>query len=83
MSQKPTIEYPCEWSWRCLGEDEDGIRAAIEAAVGDTPCTVEPSHTSSSGRYTSLRVTLEVQDEAQRQAITDALGNDPRIRIVL
>lgn len=79
----PEITYPCRWGYRVIGTSREAVRAAIDEVVGDHDHTVEPSHTSASGRYVSYRLEVLVVDEAHRVRIYEALREPACIKIVL
>ena len=80
---RPEIDYPCAWSFRVIGEDEKKLRIAIADSVSWKDHTVEAGATSSKGRYVSLHVELEVEDEAERLRVYSELGAHPDVRMVL
>jgi putative lipoic acid-binding regulatory protein len=81
-NKKPDITYPCVWLYKVIGEDGTAITQAIKAVC---PVTISISHsnTSSSGKYCSLNVEIEVADEATRLAIYQNLKNHFAIKMVL
>jgi len=81
-SGKPEITYPCSWSYRIIGTDEDVMRDVIEVLAGDVMHSVETSRTSSSGKYIALVLTVEVRDEDHRLGIYHLLTKDPCIKYV-
>lgn len=80
--QKPEITYPCPWSYRVIGADEERLRAAIGFVVGDLQHSLRLANESSTGRYRSLALEVVVRDEAHRYSIFDALGKHPDVRFV-
>ena len=80
--QKPEITYPCLWSYKIIGEDQDFLREALLVACAPHPVAITHSHTSSGGRYHSMEGKLVVQDEATRLAIFDALKTHPAVKIL-
>ena len=80
---KPEITYPCRWPYRIVGTDESSIRQRVEAIAGERPFSLAPSQESSKGSYVSLRLEIEVPDQADRDAIFAALQADPAIKMVL
>jgi hypothetical protein len=80
---KPQIAYPCPWQYKVIGADSSLMRAAIGEILADCEYTVEPAHTSRTGKYCSLLVTLVVASEEHRLAIFAALANHGDIRVVL
>ncbi|MBD3239227.1 MAG: DUF493 family protein [Chitinivibrionales bacterium] len=81
--QKPHIDYPCNWSYRIIGQDEQLLRTAASVASGAKPHTVTKSNQSSGGKYCSLNVEVRVTSDADRQDIFRRLERDPAVKIVL
>jgi len=81
-NRKVVIDYPCLWHYTVIGSDEDAIRAAIAdvtAGAGD----ITASRRSAAGKYVSLSVALQVEDEHRRIAIYEALRKAPSVKMVL
>ncbi len=83
MQQRPEITYPCPWSYTVVGEGESELMAHIELALGGAEHRKTTSRHSKSGRYTSIEVTLLVQDEEQRLVVFRALQAHPAVRVVI
>ena len=79
----PDIDYPTDWIYRVIGEDEAAMRDAIAGIAGTAEHRVEAGNVSGGGRYRSLRVTVAVTDETHRVGIFRALGRHDSIRVVL
>jgi len=79
---KVSIEYPCCWRYRVIGSDEARMRAAIAAVTAGAP-DVRASRSSATGKYCSLDVAVQVEDESARIAIYEALCRDPSVKMVL
>ncbi len=80
--QRPEITYPCAWSYRVIGADEQRLRAVIVKVLGDTEHSLRLAHESSHGRYRSLALEVVVRDEAHRNSIFSALGQHPDVRFI-
>jgi putative lipoic acid-binding regulatory protein len=80
-SDRPLIDYPCEWEYRVIGIDPDEIRAAIHEVVGDMDHQLREANRS--GKYLSMSLTLMVEDEAHRDALFQALNAKPKVRMVI
>jgi putative lipoic acid-binding regulatory protein len=81
-NQKAGIDYPCLWLYRVIGSDEAGMRAAIAdvtAGTGD----VTASRSSATGKYVSLNVAVQIENEQRRIAIYEALRKEPSVKMVL
>ena len=77
-----SIDYPCLWSYKVIGSDEAAMRAAIAdvtAGVGD----VTAFRSSTTGKYVSLNVAVQVEDEQRRITIYEALRKEPSVKMVL
>jgi hypothetical protein len=81
-NQKVSIDYPCRWVYKVIGADEATMRAAI-AAVIPGGCEIAASRSSAGGKYVSLNVTVQVEDEVGRTSIYEALRKDPSVKVVL
>ena len=81
-NQKVSIDYPCLWNYTVIGSDEAGMRAAIAdatAGAGD----VTASRSSATGKYVSLKIAVQVENEQIRIAIYEALRNEPSVKMVI
>ena len=83
MRQRPEITYPTSWSYTVVGEGESELMAHIERALGGAAHEKATSRHSKTGRYTSIEVTLVVQDEEQRLVVFRSLQNHPAVRVVI
>lgn len=81
--RKPEIAYPCPWTYRIIGLDEAHLRVAVVEVVGETPHTLRPGNTSNGGKYRSLNLELQVEDETHRLRIFQTLSTHPAIRFVI
>ncbi|MFH2124711.1 MAG: DUF493 domain-containing protein [Pseudomonadota bacterium] len=81
-AKKPEITYPCVWLYKVIGEDVASLTRAI-TTVCPAQASIAPSNTSSSGKYCSLNVEIEVADEACRLAIYQNLKNHLAVKMVL
>jgi uncharacterized protein len=81
-NQKACIDYPCRWVYKVIGPDEARMRAAI-AEVIPGGWEITASRSSTTGKYLSLDVTVQVEDEASRLSIYEALRKDPSVKVVL
>ncbi len=77
------IVYPVSWTYSIIGYDENDMRAAAKFAVGEKQHTMTKSNRSSGGKYISLKLTLVVDDEAERLAIFELLRVDSAVKMVI
>jgi putative lipoic acid-binding regulatory protein len=80
---RPTIEYPCEWKFRVLGEAESRLREVIAAVLSDRPHIVTTGNVSSGGKYRSIEAATEVLTEEDRDRIFGALASSEGVRAVV
>ena len=80
---KPEIEYPCQWHYRLIGEERAAILEAIEAALEAEKCIISEGNVSSGGRYLSINLETEVENEAERLRLYQLFSDHPAIRMVL
>ncbi len=79
----PDIDYPCWWTYRVIGEDEDSLRSLVGELLGEREHRLELSNRSRGGKYTSLRLRVTVTDEADRKGLFTALSTHAAVKIVL
>jgi putative lipoic acid-binding regulatory protein len=81
-NQKVSIDYPCRWFYKAIGSDEAKMRAAIaDVIAGDWEITA--SRSSTTGKYVSLNIAVQVENEQRRIAIYEALRKEPSVKMVL
>lgn len=81
--QKPHIDYPCNWSYRLIGTEEQLLREAAVSVVSGKTYTIEESNRSSGGKYVSLNLSVTVDDEDERLRFYSQLKKDPAVAIIL
>jgi hypothetical protein len=81
-NKRPEIAYPCEWSYKIIGNNVDKILEAIENAVSGLKYDVTSSNISKNGNYYSLNLTLTVPNEVVRDLIYQKLDSSDSIKIV-
>ena len=81
--KKPIINYPCVWSYRIIGQDDQLLRNAVSNAVGDKEHQISFANQSSGGKYQSLNVEVRVHSEEERADIFERLRKDPNVKVVL
>ena len=77
------MTYPCTWSYRVIGADQDALRFAVKSVGADSVVSVELSNASRSGRYVSLKVVALVKSEEERLALYDALRSHESVVLVI
>jgi putative lipoic acid-binding regulatory protein len=85
LQPQPKLEltYPCEWVYVLIGASEAYLRAAIETIVAQRSHTVALSHTSTQGKYVSLKVLVVVHSDDERTGIYHAFHDHPATKLVL
>lgn len=81
--KKPEINYPCLWQYKVIGKVEHEILEAISGVVGDKDHTICTSNKSSSGKYLSINLELEVHSEDMRNTIFTELQAHPSLRMII
>ena len=80
---KPKIDYPCEWSYTVIGQDEALLRACLAEIFCSKNHCVEFSKKSGQGKYISLVAKTRVACDEERVALYDKLRNHPAVKMVL
>ena len=81
--EKQVIEYPCQWSFRIIGKDENLMRSAVKKCLIKTEYQLTTSNTSRSGKYVSLNLEIVVLNEDVRNKIHGTLKNISCVKMVL
>ena len=81
--ERPELEYPCSWGYTIIGPDAGALRDLAARVLAGREHTVRPSNRSSSGKYLSLVVELEVRDEKDRLGIFALFKADEAVVYVL
>ncbi len=82
-SNKPNIEYPCNWHYKVIGTDASEMIKAIELAVDGMDYKISSSNVSSKGNYFSLNLKVFVTSEVIRDIIFTKLKANEFVKMVL
>jgi putative lipoic acid-binding regulatory protein len=82
-SERPELNYPCEWIYKVIGKDVDKLIAAIEHASLELDYEVTPSNVSRNENYFSLNFKVTVPSEVARDIIFQKLNNNKDVIMVL
>ncbi len=82
-SAKLKLEYPCEWTYKVVGNSEEVIRKAVKEVVKKKKYAISLSNTSSKGKYHCLNVDMIIESEEERTLYFTALKENPDIIMVL
>ena len=77
------IEYPCRWKYKVVGSDQGLIRSAIAEIVREREYTINLSRSSKGGKYHSLNLQMNIDNDESRVEIYEALKKHPAIKLVL
>lgn len=77
------IVYPCQWSYRVIGRDREGVREAVEGVLRGKEFLLYYSKGSAGGNYHSWHVDLVVCDEAERNTLFGQLKEHPAVLMVI
>lgn len=87
MTDKPKIEFPCDYPIKIIGRASENYDAHVIAIVNkhlNKPYEGKvQSRDSKEGNYLSLTLTLHIESEEQLQALFEDLKNDDEIMMVL
>lgn len=82
-SNKPNIEYPCNWHYKVIGTDASEMIKAIELAVDGMDYKISFSNVSSKGNYFSLDLKVYVTSEVIRDIIFAKLKDNEFVKMVV
>ena len=77
------IEYPCRWTYKIIGSDRERMESAISEIVREREHTLNLSRSSEGGKYHSLKLQINIDDDESRVEIYEALRKHPAIKFVL
>ena len=77
------IEYPCRWTYKIIGSDRERVESAISEIVRERKYTLNLSRSSEGGKYHSLNLQMNIDNERVRLEIYEALRKHPAIKFVL
>ena len=81
--EKQIVEYPCQWSFRIIGAEEELIRSAVEGYMKEVAYQLTASNVSSSGKYVSINLETVVLNEDERNRIYIDVKNMACVKMVL
>ena len=81
--KRPNIYYTCDWEYKIIGENIEGMLEAVKEATSGLDYEIKPSNVSKNGKYFSINVRLKVLSEDERDAIYQSLDEHENIIIVI
>ncbi len=82
VNEEASIDYPCEWIYKVIGNDRESVHNAIAGVIQDREYHIDDSNTSKTGKYLSFNVTVLVGDEEYRNKIYQAFKGHDDIKFV-
>jgi putative lipoic acid-binding regulatory protein len=80
---KPTVTYPCRWSFTLIGTDAAAVQASVAACLKSRRYDLTPSNKSRTGKYVSLHLETLVASEDERNQLFARLKAAPAIKMML
>ena len=80
---EPKIDYPCKWSYKLVGPDEQALRLAIAELVAEREHEISLSRQSRTGKYVSIKVEVLVGDHDERRGLANEFNAHPAVKFVL
>ena len=81
--EKPTVTYPCKWSFTLIGSDAAAVQESVAACLKSHPYDLKPSNKSRTGKYVSLHLETPVASEDERNRLFACLKAAPSIKMIL
>lgn len=81
--KKLELNYPCNWTYKVIGNDEKSVKNAIVEVVLEKPHKIEPSKISQNGKYHSFNLEIIVSSEDERIVIYESLRKHQSVKMVL
>ncbi|MEA3471382.1 MAG: DUF493 domain-containing protein, partial [Thermodesulfobacteriota bacterium] len=73
----------CRWKYKVIGSDQALMRSAIAEIVREQEYTITISRSSKGGKYHSLNLQMNIDNDEVRVEIYEALRKHPTIKFVL
>jgi len=80
---KVKLEYPCNWEYKIVIKSEHNINPIIKEILEDREHQIQPSKTSSKGKFESFSLKLTVHSDDDRTGLYKQLGDHERIKMVV
>lgn len=77
------IVYPCQWSYRVIGQDREGVREAVEIILCNRDFLLYYSKGSTGGKYHSWNIDIVVSSEEERNHLFAQLKGHPAVVMVI
>jgi uncharacterized protein len=81
--EKPSITYPCTWSYRLIGEDSELIIKEIPPKMGSIKHEISEANRSKQGKYVSINIDAIVSDDNERLSVVLLLQSIPTVKMVI
>ena len=81
--KRPLVEYPCEWSYRIIGNEISKMVEAVESAVEGMKYDLQASNISNKGNYFSISLKVFVNNEEERNLVYERIVSHENIKMVL
>lgn len=81
--ENTVVVYPCQWSYRVIGPDREGVREAVESILCDREFLLYYSKASTGGKYHSWNIDLVVSDEVERNELFALFKGHPAVIMVI
>ncbi|MEN8190157.1 MAG: DUF493 domain-containing protein [Thermodesulfobacteriota bacterium] len=80
---KAKIDYPCDWLYKVIGQNNEALIEAITSVCGTDGVKISPSNSSSGGKYCSFNVEMVVMDEQSRLRVYEELKKHQAVKVIL
>lgn len=82
-NNKPDITYPCQWEYKIIGLTPEEMSSSVAQILDGRDYKLNMSNVSRTGKYTSLTISLLVENEEDRLSIFNNLSGTPTIKMVI
>jgi uncharacterized protein len=83
ITEKPKIDFPCEWSYKIFGTDKNKLENAISEVLKQNPYQIVKATKSSKGNYISLTIKLIIKNQSELDDFYHKFSAQKDIKIVL
>ncbi|MEA3352725.1 MAG: DUF493 domain-containing protein [Campylobacterota bacterium] len=80
---KLELDYPCNWKYKLVVKSEQDVSEIIKEVLDEREHGVEPSKTSSKGKFKSYTLEMMVHNDDDRKELYKILADHEHIKMVV
>ena len=82
-TDKPKIEYPCEWGFKLIGTDKEKLKACIDDIMAHREYKCKDGNVSKNGKFVTVNTSCEVCSQEERDELFKAFSDHDDVKMVI